>query len=52
VNVLNEALPFQTNNKSRGIEREKKNPKRRSYDFMDSTKLVQKNQEFVLIVEL
>jgi phospholipase C len=40
VNVI-EALPFQTNHKSKEIKREKKNPKCKSYNFMDSTKLAQ-----------
>jgi len=52
VNVLEEALPFQTNHKSRGIKREKKNPKRKSYDSMDSTRLFKKIPGFVFFVEL
>jgi hypothetical protein len=42
VNVLEEeALPFQMNNKSRGIERDKRNPKYRNYNFKDLTILAQ-----------
>jgi hypothetical protein len=33
VNVIEEALPPQTNNRSKGIEKDKRNPKCKSYDF-------------------
>jgi hypothetical protein len=35
VNVLEEALLISTNNKSRRIEKDRKNPKRKSYNFKD-----------------
>lgn len=41
VNVLEEALPSQSNHKSKRIGRESRNPKHRSYDSMDLTKLEQ-----------
>jgi hypothetical protein len=41
VNVLEEALPFQSNHKGRRIGRKNRNPKDRSYDSMDLTKLEQ-----------
>ncbi len=41
LDVLEEALPFQTNHKSKGIKRERRNPERRSHDFMHLAKLVQ-----------
>jgi len=41
VDVLEEALPFQTNHKKKGIKRERKNPKHRNYDSMDLAKLAQ-----------
>jgi hypothetical protein len=39
VNVLEEALPFLSNHNRKGIEWQKRNLKRKGYDFMDSTKL-------------
>ncbi len=39
VNVLKEALPIQMDHKSKGIEREKMNPKCKSYDYEDLTRL-------------
>ncbi len=41
VNVMEEALPIQMNHKSKGIKRERWNPEYRSYNFEDSTTLVQ-----------
>ncbi len=41
VNVLEEALPFQMDHISKGIGKERRNPKHKNYDFMDSTRLVQ-----------
>ncbi len=40
MNVLEEALPFQMDHISKGIGKERRNPKHKSYDFMDSAKLV------------
>lgn len=39
VNVLKEALPIQMDHKSKGIEREKMNPKCKSYDYEDLARL-------------
>jgi hypothetical protein len=39
VNVLDEALLIQIDHKSKGIEREIRNPKCKSYDFEDFTRL-------------
>ncbi len=52
MNVLKEALPFETNHKSRRIGREKKNLKHKSYDSMDLIKLAQKIPGFVFFFEL
>ncbi len=52
VNILEEALPFQMNNKSKGIEIHTRDPKHKSYNFEDSTKLGQTILEFVLSIEL
>jgi hypothetical protein len=41
VNVLEEALPISTNNKSRGFKRDRRNPDYRSYNYEDLTKLAQ-----------
>jgi len=41
VNVLEEALLISTNNKSRRIEKDRKNPKHKSYNFKDLAKLAQ-----------
>jgi hypothetical protein len=52
VNVLEEALPFQTNHRSRGIKRDRRNSERRSYNFVDLARLVQilsKNYAFYTI---
>jgi hypothetical protein len=40
-NVLEKALPLQTDHKSKGIKKVKRNPKHMNYDYMDSTRLVQ-----------
>jgi hypothetical protein len=52
VNILEETLPFRLNDKSRGLERERKNPKHRNYDHVDSTRLVQTLLKYVLSIEL
>jgi hypothetical protein len=39
VNVLEEALLFQLDHRSEGIKKERRNPKCRGYDLMDSTRL-------------
>jgi hypothetical protein len=39
---MDEALPLQMNKRSKGIKRDRRNPKHRSYNFDDSAKLVQK----------
>ncbi len=52
VNVLKEALSLQMNNKRKRIEIDTRNPKRKSYNFEDSTRLAQTILEFVLFVEL
>ncbi len=41
VNVLEEALPFQTNHINKRAGKKIRNPKHRSYNFMDSNRLVQ-----------
>jgi hypothetical protein len=41
VNVLEDALPISTNNKNKGLKRDRKDPKCISYDYEDSTTLVQ-----------
>ncbi len=41
VNVLEEALPLQTNHKSKGIRKVRRNPKHMNYDYMDSARLAQ-----------
>jgi hypothetical protein len=41
VTVLEEALPFQTNKRSRIFLKNKKNPDCKSYNYKDSTRLVQ-----------
>jgi hypothetical protein len=35
------ALPILTNNRSRGFERDRRNPECKSYNYEDSTRLVQ-----------
>ncbi len=45
-------LPLQMNNKSKGIEIDTRNPKHKSYNFEDSTRLGQTILEFVLSIEL
>ncbi len=51
VNILEEELPLQMNNKNKGIEIDIGNPKRKSYDFEYSTKLAQTILEFVLSIK-
>jgi len=41
VNVLEEALPILTNDRSRGFEKNRRNPECRSYNYEDLTKLAQ-----------
>jgi hypothetical protein len=41
VNVLEEALPPQMNNTSKRIKTDRKNPKHRSFNYEDSTRLAQ-----------
>lgn len=40
VNVLEEALSVLTNNRNKGLERNRRNPKCKSYNYEDSTTLV------------
>ncbi len=41
MNVLEEALPIQTNHRRKGIRKERRNPKLRSYDYEDLTMFAQ-----------
>ncbi len=40
-NVLEDALSLQTNHKSKGIQKVRRNPKHMNYNYMDSTRLAQ-----------
>jgi hypothetical protein len=52
VNVLEEALPLQTNHKSKGIRKVIRNPKHMNYNYMHIARLAQILFKLVLSIKL